>query len=102
MAAVFETTIEDSNKEQELEQIKKEEKYVQKVKGFYQLLALAIVNLVIFFLIAISDSDSESWGLFVYILVMWLFFLGIYYFVSFDFFGEEWKQKIIDKKFKKK
>ena len=82
--------------------IKKEEKYVQKVRGFYLLLALAIVNLVLFFFIALKDSDSEGWGLFVYILVMWIFFLGIYSFISFDFFGEEWKQKIIYKKFKKK
>ena len=102
LAAVFETNIADSNKEAEQEQIKKEEAYVQKVKGFYKLLALAIVNLIIFFLIAINDSDSESWGLFIYMLVMWVFFLGIYSFISFDFFGEEWKQRIIDKKFKKK
>ena len=102
LAAVFETNIADSNKEAEQEQIKKEEKYVQKVRGFYLLLALAVVNLVIFFLIAINDSDLESWGVFVYILVMWIFFLGIYSFINFDFFGEEWKQRIIDKKFKKK
>lgn len=102
LAAVFETKLEDSNKQQELEQTKKEEAYVQKVKGFYKLLALAVVNLIVFFIIAINDSDSESWGLFVYMLVMWIFFLGIYSFISFDLFGEEWKQKIIDKKFKKK
>jgi transcriptional regulator with XRE-family HTH domain len=102
LAAVFETNITDSNKEAELAQIKKEEAYVQKVKGFYKLLALALLNMVVFFFIAISDSDSEAWGLFIYMLVMWVFFLGIYSFISFDFFGEEWKQKIINKKFKKK
>lgn len=102
LAAVFETNITDSDKKEELEQIRKEEEYVQNVKGFYKLLALAIVNLVLFLFIALSDSDSESWGLFFYMLITWGAFLGIYSFIKFDFFGEEWKRKIINKKFKKK
>ena len=102
LAAVFETNIEDSNKKEEVDQIRKEETYIQKLKGFYKLLGLALINLILFFFIAVNDSDSEGWWLFIYMLITWIAFLGIYSFISFDFFGEEWKKKMIDKKFKKK
>ncbi|PKG42805.1 helix-turn-helix domain-containing protein [Psychroflexus sp. MES1-P1E] len=102
LAAVFETNIEDSNKKEEVDQIRKEEEYVQNVKGFYKLLIFAIVNLIIFLWIAINDSDSEGWFLFLYMLIFWIFGLGAYSLNYLDFFGEEWKRKMIDKKFKKK
>lgn len=99
LAAVFETNIEDSNKKIELEQIRKEEAYIQKLKGFYKLLGLVVLNLVFFFFIAINDSKSEGWYVFLYMLIAWIAFLGIYSFISFDFFGEEWKNRMIKKKF---
>jgi transcriptional regulator with XRE-family HTH domain len=102
LAAVFETNIKDSNKKEEVDQIRKEETYIQKLKGFYKLLGLALINLILFFFIAVNDSDSEGWWLFIYMLITWISFLGIYSFISFDFLGEEWKRKMIDKKFKKK
>ena len=102
LAAVFETNIEDSNKKEEVDQIRKEETYIQKLKGFYKLLGLALINLILFFFIAVNDSDSEGWWLFIYMLITWVSFLGIYSFINFDFLGEEWKRKMIDKKFKKK
>ena len=102
LAAVFDTTIKDSNKNAEIEQVRKEEAYVQNLKGFYKMLALAICSLVVFLIIAIVESDSEGWSLFFYMLITWCVFLGIYALNYFDFFGEAWKQKIIDKKFKKK
>ena len=89
----------DSNKKAELEQTRKEEAYIQKIKGFYKLLALAIVNLVLFLAIALNNSDSEGWWLFIYMLITWIVLLSIYSFVSFDFFGEKWKKKMIKKKF---
>ena len=101
LAAVFETNIKDSNKEEELEQIRKEEIYIQKLKNFYKILVLAFVNLLVFFFIAINDSDSDGWYLFGYMVVTWAIFLGIYSFSNFDFFGEEWKKKMIAKKLKK-
>lgn len=101
LAAVFETNIEDSNKKEEVEKIIKEEAYIQNLKGIYKLLALALANLIIFFWIAVNESDSEGWWLFIYMLIFWIAFLGIYSLNSFDFFGEEWKKKMIDKKFKK-
>jgi len=99
LAAVFETDIEDSCKKAELEEAGKRETYISKLKGFYALLGLAIVNLLFFFFIAYSDSDSEAWGVFYYMLIAWIAFLGIYSFISFDFFGEEWKNKVLKKKF---
>ena len=102
LASVFETNITDSDKKEEIEQFRKEEEHVQNVKGFYGFLALAIFSLVVFFIIALFDSDSEGWYLFLYMLIFYALGLGIYCLDIFDFFGEEWKRKIINKKFKKK
>lgn len=100
LAAVFEIIITDSDKKQETEQIRKEEEYVQNVKGFYKLLAIAILSLVTPFVIAVNDSSN--WIIFLWILLSWGVILGIYSLNVFDFFGKEWKRKMIDKKFKKK
>ena len=100
LAAVFEINITDSDKTQEMEQIRKEEEYVQNVKGFYKLLAIAILSLIVPFIIAVNDSSN--WNVFLWILLSWGVILGIYSLNVFDFFGEKWKQKIINKKFKKK
>ncbi|MDX5585342.1 MAG: helix-turn-helix domain-containing protein [Aureibaculum sp.] len=100
LAAVFEINITDSNKTQEMEQIRKEEEYVQNVKGFYKLLAIAILSLVVPFIIAVNDSSN--WNVFFWILLSWGIILGIYSLNVFDLFGEEWKRKMINKKFKKK
>jgi len=99
LAAVFETNIEDSDKNAELEQLKKEEAYIEKLKGFYKLLGFAGLNLVLFFFLAVSDSDSEGWWLFFYMLIVWIAFLGMYSYINFDFFGEEWKNQMLKKKF---
>ncbi|TYB72673.1 helix-turn-helix domain-containing protein [Bizionia saleffrena] len=100
LAAVFEINITDSDKAQEKEQIRKEEEYLQNVKGLYKLLAIAILSLVAPFIIAVNDSSN--WSIFLWILLSWGVILGIYFLNVFDFFGEEWKRKMIDKKFKKK
>lgn len=102
LAAVFDTTIEDSKKEDLLEQAKKEEAYIQKVKGFYKLLGLAVINLILFLWIALADDDGEAWNLFFYMLVTWAIFLGLFAIYSFDLFGASWQQKLIDKKFGKR
>ena len=100
LAAVFETNFADSDKKVEMEQIRKEEEYVQNVKGFYKLLAIAILSLVVPFILAVSDSSN--WNVFLWILLSWGVLLGIYSLNVFDFFGEEWKRKLIKNKFKKK
>ena len=100
LAAVFEINIADSDKKEEMEQIRKEEEYVQNIKGFYKLLAIAILSLLAPFIIAVIDSSN--WILFLWILLSWGVIFGIYSLNYFDFFGEEWKRKIINKKFKKK
>ncbi len=100
LAAVFEINIADSNKKEEMEQIREEEEYVQNVKGFYKLSAVAILSLAVPFIIAINDSST--WNVFLWILLSWGVILGIYSLNVFDFFGEEWKKKMINRKFKKK
>jgi transcriptional regulator with XRE-family HTH domain len=100
LAAVFEISITDSDKTKEIEQIRKEEEYVQNVKGFYKLLVISILSLVVPFIIAVNDSSN--WIVFFWILLSWGVILGIYSLNVFDFFGEEWKRKMINKKFKKK
>ena len=100
LAAVFETNIADSDKNMEMEQVRKEEAYVQNVKGFYKLLAVAILSLVVPLILAISDSTN--WNVFLWILLSWGVLLGVYSLNVFDFFGDEWKRKLIKNKFKKK
>ena len=100
LAAVFEKDIVDSDKTAEMEQVRKEEEYVQHVKGFYGLLALAVVTSVLVSLNVVQDPDN--WGSFLAFVFFWATTLGAYYFNAFDVFGEEWKKKLIDKKFKKK
>ena len=100
LAAVFETNIADSDKKVEMEQIRKEEAYVQNVKGLYKLLAIAILSLVVPFILAVSDSSN--WTVFLWILLSWGVILGVYSLNVFDFFGDEWKRKLIKKRFKKK
>jgi hypothetical protein len=70
------------------------------VKGFYKLIAIAILSLVVPFIIAINDS--AHWTVFLWILLSWGVILGIYSLNVFDFLGDEWKRKLIKNKFKKK
>ena len=99
LASVFETDIADSDKEEELAQARKEQAYVQNVKGFYKLLGLAVFSLVTFLVIAIFNS--EAWYFFFYMLIFYAVTLAIYSINSFDFFGKDWEKKIIAKKFRK-
>ena len=69
LAAVFDTNIADSDKNVEMEQIRKEEEYVQNVKGFYKLLAVALLSLVVPFILAVSDSSN--WNVFLWLLLSW-------------------------------
>ena len=100
LAAVFETNIVDSDKKVEMEQIRKEEEYIQNVKGFYKLLAVAILSLLVPFILAVSDSSD--WSVFLWILLSWGVLLGVYSLNVFDFFGDEWKKKLIQNRFKNK
>ncbi|HCY97270.1 helix-turn-helix domain-containing protein [uncultured Polaribacter sp.] len=99
LAAVFEIVLVDSDKEEERTQIREEETYIQNIKGFYKLLAIAILSLIAPVILAINDASN--WGVFFWLLLSWIVIIGIYTLNVFDFFGEEWKQKLIQKKFKK-
>ena len=100
LGAVFEKDVVDSDKKQEVEQARKEEEYVQNVIGFYKILAVALLSLVVPFILAISDSSN--WNVFLWVLLSWAVLLGIYSLNVFDFFGHEWKRKLIENRFKKK
>lgn len=100
LASVFEINIEDSQTNKEMEQIRLEEKYIQKVKGFYILTAIANLSLMVLFIILVNNGND--WDVFFWLLFSWTVILGIYSFYFFDFFGEKWKRKLINKKFKKK
>ena len=100
LAAVFEINITDSDKKEETEQIRKEEEYVRKVKGFYKLLVIAIFSLVLPIILAVNEPSN--WIVFFWIIFSWVLVLGIYSLITFDFFSKEWERKLINKKFKKK
>lgn len=100
LAAVFDIDIVDSDKKKEIDQARKEEEYVQNVKGFYKLLIIAVLSLVVPVILAISDSSN--WSIFLWMVPTWVVLLGIYSLNVFDFFGDEWKRKLIKNKFKKK
>ena len=100
LASVFEINITDSDKKQDMEQIRKEESYIQNLKGFYKLLAIAILSLVLPFIIALNDPSS--WSVFLWVLLSWGVILGVYSLNVFEVFGDQWKRKMITKKFKKK
>jgi len=100
LAAVFETDIVDSDKKEEMEQIRIEEEYIQNIKGFYKLLAIGILSMVVPFILAVSDSSN--WNVFLWLLLSWTVLIGIYSLNVFDFFGEKWKRNMINNKFKKK
>ena len=96
LAAVFEIdfyTNDNSKRSQS------EEQYVEDVKGIYKLLGITIISLLFPFFAAIYDSSY--WELFGWIALSWSVIIGIYFINTFDFFGEEWKNKLINKKFKR-
>lgn len=99
LAAVFETNLIVSDEKKEREQIKKEEAYVQHVKGFYKLIFIAVLSLIVPLYLALNDT--KLWSVFIWSLVSWGVILLVYSYKAFDFFGKNWEQKIIDKKFKK-
>jgi transcriptional regulator with XRE-family HTH domain len=99
LAAVFEIDIIDSDKKKEIAQIRTEEAYIQNIKGFYKLLAISILSLIAPVILAIHDASN--WGVFFWLLLSWIVIIGIYSLNVFDFLGDDWKQKLINKKFKK-
>ncbi|CAM1351846.1 helix-turn-helix domain-containing protein [Tenacibaculum crassostreae] len=100
LAAVFETNIEDSNKKDELEQVKKEEAYIQKLKGFYKLLVIALFSLIVPIIIALNDSSF--WVIVLVTFLGWLVVISVYSLNTFQFFGEKWEKKKIQQKFRDK
>ncbi len=100
LADVFEINIADSDKKNEIEQVEEEEAYAQKVKGFYNLLAIAVMSLIVPLILDVNDT--ANWSILGWIFISWVVILSVYSLNMFDFFGEKWKRKLIKRKFKKK
>ncbi len=99
LAAVFEIAIVATDKKEEIAQIRTEEAYIQNIKGFYKLLDIAILSLIAPVIPAINDASN--WGIFFWLLLSWIVIIGIYSLNVVDILGDDWKQKLINKKFKK-
>ncbi|WP_246175213.1 helix-turn-helix domain-containing protein [Tenacibaculum aiptasiae] len=99
LAAVFETTITDVKKEIDVAQLKKETVYLEKVKGLYKLVAIALLSMLL--PIILVFVDSSNWLFLVWTLFFWLLVIGIYSIKVFDFFGKDWERKLLEKKFGK-
>ena len=99
LAAVFEVTLVDSDKNKEQEEIEKGEKYLKDLKGFYKLLAIAGLSLSPIVILAIVNSEMLI--VLFFMGITWAIILGVNARETFDLFGEKWKNKVLDKKFKK-
>tara|TARA_B100000795_G_scaffold120652_1_gene89843 strand:- start:2414 stop:2635 length:222 start_codon:yes stop_codon:yes gene_type:complete len=60
LAAGLEINIVDSDKNHEIKQARREQQYVQKIKGFYKLLAVALLSLLALFIVAVNDASNWS------------------------------------------
>ena len=72
---------------------------MEDVKGIYKLIGIAIISLLVPLYMAIYDHSD--WNLFGWMFLTWVFIIGINFINSFDVFGDDWKNKIINKKFKR-
>ncbi|WP_420552606.1 helix-turn-helix domain-containing protein [Tenacibaculum aiptasiae] len=99
LAAVFETTITDVKKEIDVAQLKEETAYLEKVKGLYKLVAIALLSMLL--PIILVFVDNSNWLLLVWTLFSWLLVIGVYSIKVFDFFGKDWERKLLEKKFGK-
>ncbi len=79
-----------------INQAKAEEKYIQNLKGMYKLIAVGILSLLLPLYQAIMGS---TWKTFLWVLFSWIVIIIIYSIGRFDFFDENWKQRMIKKKF---
>ena len=82
------------------EQKETEENYIEGIKSFYFILALAVFSLIFPFATAISEPNN--WFAFGMMALGWIVLLAILYFRTFDVFGEDWKKRQIEKKFRDK
>ena len=82
------------------EQTDKETKeaYAEGVKGLYKLMAIAVFSLVPIFFLALDDT--AEWGFIgLMTVVTWCIIIGVYALNTFDLFGDDWKRKLLAKKF---
>jgi transcriptional regulator with XRE-family HTH domain len=98
LSAVFEMNILEGDKELDKVQKKKEEQYIQNIKGAYQWGGLALFSIIIS-LINVIQGDDDDWSALGWISLSWIVFFAIYAISNFDLFGDSWKERILKKKF---
>ncbi len=79
-----------------INQAKAEEKYIQNLKGMYKVIAAGILSLLLPLYQAIMGS---SWKTFLWVFLSWIVILIIYSIGRFEFFNDNWRAKMIKKKF---
>lgn len=79
-----------------LNRAKEEEKYIQNLKGLYKLLAVGVLSLLLPLYQAIMGS---TWKTFLWVLFSWIVILIIYAIGRFEFFDDNWRARMIKKKF---
>jgi hypothetical protein len=78
----------------DMTQSDREEKYVEDVKGIYNIIGLALLTLSVPVILAFNDSSL--WSVVGWLLLTWLIVLGINIFTEFDLFGEKWKKRSLE------
>jgi len=82
------------------DQREQEDKYIDGIKSFYFIVGLAIFSLIFPLVNALSEPDN--WFAFGMMALMWMIVIVSLYFKTFDVFGEDWKKRQIEKKFRQK
>ena len=70
--------------------------FTQGVIGLYKLTALAVFSLISTFIFVVDETTG--WGFIGMMTVSWIVIIGVYSMNTFDLFGDEWKDKIWEKK----
>jgi transcriptional regulator with XRE-family HTH domain len=75
----------------------RKEAYAEDVKGLYKLMAVAIFTLVSTYFFV--QDDTTEWGPLGLMAVSWGVIIGVYALNTFDLFGDDWKRKLLARKF---
>ena len=94
--ALFEVEFVADDNADLLNRAKAEERYIQKLKGMYKLLAAGVLSLLLPLYQALM---GHTWKTFLWVLFSWAAILIIYAIGRFDLFDAHWRERMIRKKF---
>lgn len=95
---LFEVDFVNDNSAEIIDKAKEEEAYIQNLKGFYKLIAAGVLSL---FLPLYQAVMGNSWKTFFWVLFSWMVILIVYYINRFQFFDDNWRERVLKKKFGK-